>query len=88
MDEHSKYIQDKVNEIIKSFYDKNGKVKKEFEKIFEEDAINWGDLKCSLVKKCYVVYIEEADPNCENLKEYIKRELSLEGIDIEVITYW
>jgi hypothetical protein len=82
-----KFIQDYVNQIIKSFYDKNGKVKEEFIKEFDE-AINWSGLQCSIVKYCFVVYIEEADPNCENLKEYIKRELNLKGIDVEVITYW
>jgi hypothetical protein len=83
-----KLLQDEVNRIIKSFYDRNGIVKEEFVKEFDGEGINWSGLKCSFVKKCFVIYIEEADPNCENLREFIKRELALKGLDVEVITYW
>lgn len=88
-DDECERIKKDANEIIKSCYDVDGKLKLEIGKKFEGEAINWGDLKCLEVKKCYVVYIDEADPNAENFRYYIKNELENKGYDnIEVITEW
>jgi hypothetical protein len=84
-----KIIQDEINKIIKSFYTKKGKVKREFGKKFKFDPINWGDLKCYDVKKKYVVYIDEADPDyCDKFKEYLRQEMKKKGYDVEIVTEW
>ena len=82
-------IKKDINGTIKSLYDVDGKVKDEIAEKFADEAINWGDLKCLEVKKCYVAYIDEADPNAENFKDYIKNEMEKKGYnDIEIITEW
>jgi hypothetical protein len=82
-----KIIQDEINKIIKSFYDEKGKLKKEIKEKLCYEPVNWDDLKCTYVKKCYVAYIDEADPNAEKFRDYIKRELEKKGYNyIEVIT--
>jgi hypothetical protein len=81
-------IQDEINNIIKSFYKKNGKVKKEVVKAFNYEPINWGNFKCVGVEKKYVVYTEEASAHCENLKEYLRQELKKKGYDVEIVTEW
>jgi glutathione peroxidase-family protein len=89
IDVMEKILEEEVNQIINSFKDKYGKLKQEFEEKFGDEAINWNDVKCSCVKKRYVIEIKEADTNAEEFREYIKRELTIKGfLDVEVITYW
>lgn len=57
------------------------------------DAINWGDLKCSIVKALadgrFIVVIDEASPDaCPTLCDYIQRHLKMNGWDCEVETEW
>jgi hypothetical protein len=82
-------IQNKANEIIKSLYTKNGKIKRKTRWMFKGEPINWGNLKCIAVERKYVVYICEAAPNVEEFKNYIKKELEKNGCkDVEIITEW
>jgi hypothetical protein len=58
-----------------------------------EEAINWGDLKCSEVRAfadgTYLVTIDEASPDgCPTFCEYIRRHLALQGWICEVQTEW
>jgi len=82
-------LHEEIDDIIKSFYNKNGNVKKEILEsyLLSGEAINWGNLKCIDVKRKYVAYISEASSNC-SLKEYLKQEMKKKGYDIEVITEW
>jgi len=65
----------------------------------DEDAINWGDLKCFEVEKekaClpnrqeekWIAYVDEADPTAYNLRRYLQNWLMKWGWDVEVITEW
>ena len=83
-----KIIQDEINQIIKSFYTKRGKVKTKVMEMFNYEPVNYGNLKCVGVMKKYVAYVEEASSNCNNLKEYLKQEMKKKGYDVEVITEW
>lgn len=64
---------------------------------FREEGINWASLYCINVEYYidiygdigYNVYIEEAAPDCNNLRAYIKDYLDEHGIkDVTVITEW
>jgi hypothetical protein len=82
-------IKKEVNEIIKSFYKKDGKVKKEIVERFKDETVNWADLKCRDVGLKYVVYIGEASPDCYELKEYIEQKLKEKGRDkVEIVMEW
>lgn len=58
----------------------------------EDEAINWGDLKCVEVKAfadgSYRVTIDEAKPDCPTFCDYIHRHLKLQGWNCEVETEW
>lgn len=59
----------------------------------EEEAINWGDLKCREVKAytdgTYRVIIDEASPGgCPTFCAYISKYLLLQGWDCEIDTEW
>mgnify|MGYP001612838868 CR=1 FL=1 len=79
-----------VNDILKD-------AQKDKDKI--NGSINWGDLQCVSVEMItdsegnnkYRVYVEEAEPDCKELIEYIEDELFLSGWNdniIEIITEW
>lgn len=60
-------------------------------------AINWGDLSCRGAEKfvddqgCggYRCYIEEADPGCTELQEYVSAYLfNKMGVGVQVVTEW
>jgi len=84
MNEEEK-IKEEINALIESFYE-NGEVKKEIERKFKYEAVKWNDLRCYNVKKCYVAYIGEVDPNCERFKEFIKESINKKATEIEIIT--
>jgi len=57
----------------------------------DEDAINWGDLKCFEVEELdgrWIAYVDEADPTAHNLQRYLQNWLMKWGWDVEVITEW
>ena len=59
----------------------------------DEEAINWGDLKCvgvdAFADGRYRVIIEEASPvGCPTLCEYVSHHLRLSGWTCEVSTEW
>ena len=58
----------------------------------ENEAINWGDLKCYDVKPLkdgtYIATIEEAAPDAINFQLYISAWLSKWGWDVTVKTEW
>jgi len=59
----------------------------------EDEAINWGDLKCCEVKAfadgTYRVTIDEASPDgCPTFCDYVRRHLQLQGWICEVETEW
>ena len=59
----------------------------------EEEAINWGDLKCCDVRAfadgTYQVTIDEASPGgCSTFCEYIRHHLAVEGWKCEIQTEW
>ena len=64
---------------------------------FHYDAINWGDLHCVNVESvealhdpsdtAFRVYIEELDPACRTLREFLEAaldEAGFEGVDIHM----
>lgn len=60
-------------------------------------AVNWGDLKCISAEYCiddcenesYKVIIDEADPGCWALKDFISKILCDSGFKkVEVVTEW
>jgi hypothetical protein len=85
-----KIIQEELNQIIKSFYNKSGKAKSQIKKAVRFEPVNWGHLSCVEVKQCYVAYIREASPVCTELRKYLKEKLKEKGYsdEIEIITEW
>jgi len=84
-----KIIQDEINKIIKSFYDKNRKIKEYIEKKYCYEPVHWrSDISCYKVKKKYIAYIKGATSKCNQLKNWLKKELEKKGYDIEIITEW
>lgn len=92
-------IRQLVNLLIDALYipvhDKQiTKVDKRRIKMFaiEDEAINWGDLKCNDVEKFdtgeYLVTIDEADPSCPTFCEYIREHLESYGWNCRVQTEW
>jgi hypothetical protein len=90
MEDRKEEVQKFVNDIIKSLYGKNGKVGKRCK--FIDEPINWGDLSCFEVKQdidgTFVVFIDEASPDCCNFNRFIEAELKKKGIEADVITEW
>lgn len=90
------HIQDLINRIIDSMYipvpDERQFIAATMPSSVEQDAINWGDLKCTEVKgneeNGYIAYIEEADPGAHNLRQYIQNLLSMWRYNVEIITEW
>jgi hypothetical protein len=72
-------IQDYVDELL------NNLNKKEF----KGEAINWGDLSCS-VEATILITIEEAAPGCTKLNSYIYGKLKEKypNKHFNVITEW
>lgn len=58
----------------------------------EDEAINWGDLKCCEVKAfadgSYRITIDEAASDCRTLCDYVQRHVELLGWKVEVETEW
>ncbi len=59
----------------------------------EEEAVNWGDLKCvgvdAFTDGRFLVTIEEASPDgCPTLCGYLERHLKLIGWNCQVETEW
>jgi hypothetical protein len=83
-------IEKLTNEIIKSLYDADGKVRKRGG--LYEEPINWGDLGVCEVKQdidgTFIIFIEEADPSCCEFNNFIAEELKKKGIEATVITEW
>ncbi|MCK9282616.1 MAG: hypothetical protein M0P71_18520 [Melioribacteraceae bacterium] len=72
-------IRSEVNNIIES-------LKKDD---FDNEAINWADLKVNEVKTEINVIIDEADPDSYNFRSTIENLfLQKFGIEINVITEW
>jgi len=79
-------IKSEINDVIKSFYEKNKTVKKEIAEKFKNEVIDWADLKCYDVSFKYVAHIDGVDPECYELKEFIEQKLKEKGFDnIEII---
>lgn len=83
-------IKQDANEIIKSLYKKNGnELKANIKWRFKNEPVNWGDLKCLAVEQKYVVYVGEAAPTANWLKDYLKTELEKRGHkNVEIVTEW
>jgi hypothetical protein len=65
--------------------------------MFPNEAINWGDLRCA--EACYViaethsedhyaVEIEEASPDAQHIRAYVREKLADLGWDVYVVTAW
>lgn len=96
-------IEDRVDRILESLYIPT--VTEDGRMIFardpvrckhfgvEDEAINWGDLKCCEVRAfadgSYRVVIDEAAPNeCPTLCYYVKRMMEPFGWKVEIETEW
>jgi len=56
-----------------------------------EEAINWGHLKCYDVEKGedrYIAWVNEADPTAYNFQRYLEGWLQKWGWNVKVITEW
>jgi len=57
----------------------------------DEEAINWGHLKCYDVEKAedrYIAWVNEANPTAYNLQRYLEGWLQKWGWNVKVITEW
>lgn len=58
----------------------------------DEEAINWGDLKCYQVERFesgeFLISIDEADPNCPTFCGYIRKYMESWGWKVRVQTEW
>lgn len=72
-------IKNAVDEIIDNLDKKD----------YEDEAINWADLKVNEVEQKTLVTIDEASPDAYSLAQKIEEIFfNKYGIDIEVITEW
>ncbi len=92
-------IEQLINRIINTMYmpvpDERQFIKSEdvVGSKMNEDAINWGNLQCTVVtinneRDGYKAIIEEADPGAYNLKNYIENLLQRWGWNVEIQTEW
>lgn len=80
------YIAEQVDDALDSAYLAHIMEGRDF------GAVNWGDLQCTHVDRTgdgWVVYIEEAAPECEALRLHVLAWLEKQGVNnVSVVTQW